>query len=329
MSAERKAHSGYWAHLEERGVYFGLWLMLTSYKILGRFGFSLLLFPVIAYFFLVGRTTRRASIDFLRAVRATPQGQSVVPFEPGWLESFHHHLCFGDAILDKFLAWTGQIGLDSVDFENLEIFEDLRRSGRGGVLIVSHLGNAEVCRALGVHAQDLKMNVLVHTKHAKNFNRLLREQSEQSTVSLIETTEVGPDTAIALRKRVERGEFIVIVGDRTPASLSSRKSIVSFLGRPAPFPQGPFILAALMKCPVQLLFCLKEEGRFRIVFEPFCEEIKLPRTNRGTALDRLVAQYATRLEHHCVRVPFQWFNFFDFWGGADAFAPENTTSEQI
>lgn len=327
MSAEGKGQSGHWARLEERGVYFGLWFMLTSYKLLGRFGFSLLLFPVIAYFFLVGRTARRASIDFLRAVRATRQGQSVVPFRPGWRESFRHHLCFGDAVLDKFLAWTGKIGLDSVDFENLEIFEDLRRSGRGGVLIVSHLGNAEVCRALGVRTQDLKMNVLVHTKHAESFNRLIREQSDQSTVSLIETTDVGPDTAITLRERVEKGEFIVIVGDRTPASLSPRKSIASFLGRPAPFPQGPFILAALMKCPVQLLFCLKDKGRFRIVFEPFSEGIKLPRKNRGEALDQLVAQYATRLEHYCLQVPFQWFNFFDFWGGADALVADNETAE--
>jgi predicted LPLAT superfamily acyltransferase len=313
MTAETPDRAGHWARLEERGVYLGLRCMLLAYRVLGRGGFSLLLYPVIAYFFLAGGAARRASLDYLRAIYAMPQGKGVFPGQPGWRDSFRHFMCFGDAVLDKLLAWTGKIGPESVEFENLEIFEALQNSGGGGVLIASHLGNAEVCRALGARKESLKINVLVHTKHAENFNKLMREQSYQSTVSLIETTEVGPDTAIMLRERVENGEFIVIVGDRTPASLSSRYSFATFLGRTAPFPQGPYILAALMRCPVQLMFCLKQEGRFRIVFEPFSDGIKLPRKNRNEALDGLAALYARRLEHHCLKVPFQWFNFFDFW----------------
>ncbi|MGD1879205.1 MAG: hypothetical protein ACFB13_17090 [Kiloniellaceae bacterium] len=316
MSAEAANRMGHWARLEERGVYLGLRFMLLSYRVLGRGGFSLLLYPVIAYFFLAGRTARRASLDYLRAVYAMPEGKRTLPRQPDWRDSFRHFLCFGEAVLDKLLAWTGKIGPEDVDFENLELFEALQKAGRGGVLITSHLGNAEVCRALGTRKGGAQINVLVHTKHAENFNRLMREQSSQSTVALIETTEVGPDTAIMLRERVEKGEFVVIVGDRTPASLSPRHSFATFLGRPAPFPQGPFILAALMKCPVQLLFCLKRNDRFRIVFEPFSDGIKLPRKNRSEALDELVARFAERLEYHCLAAPFQWFNFFDFWDQA-------------
>lgn len=306
-----RAH--HWAQLEERGVYLGLRAMLFCYQILGRIGFSLLLYPVMTYFFLAGGNARRASLDYLRAVYAQPEGKRRLGTVPGWRQSFAHFMAFGEAILDKLLAWTGRIGLDAVDFENIEIFEELQKSGQGGVLITSHFGNAEVCRALGTRKANLKINVLVHTKHATNFNRLMREQSGQSAVSLIETTEVGPETAIMLRGRVERGEFIVIVGDRTPVSLSGRHSYASFLGRPAPFPQGPYVLASLMKCPVLLLFCFKEEGRFRIVFEPFSQGIKLPRKARAEALESHAAAFARRLEHYCLRQPYQWFNFFDFW----------------
>jgi predicted LPLAT superfamily acyltransferase len=225
-------------------------------------------------------------------------------------------MTFGAAILDKPLAWSGRIGLDSVDFENLEGFEELQRAGCGGLLIASHFGNAEVCRALGTRKAGVKINVLVHTKHAANFNRLMNEEGGQSVVSLIETTEVGPETAIMLRERVEKGEFVVIVGDRTPVGLSSRYSLAPFLGREAPFPQGPYILAALMKCPVQLLFCYREGNRFRIVFEPFSDGIKLPRKSRGEAMDALARRYAERLECYCLKAPYQWFNFFDFWDQA-------------
>src|SRR3546814_450134 len=305
MNENPQGRAGHWAQLEERGVYLGLRLMLMSYRVLGRPGFSLILYPVMVYFFLAGRTARQASMDYLKAVYGLPQGRQILGVPPGWRQSFAHFMAFGEAILDKLLAWTGRIGLDAVDFENLEIFEDLQRAGQGGVLITSHFGNAEVCRALGTRKAGLKINVLVHTKHAANFNRLVREQSGGSSVSLIETTEVGPETAIMLRERVEKGEFIVIVGDRTPVSLSSRYSFAPFLGRQAPFPQGPYILAALMRCPVQLLFCFKEDNRFRIVFEPFSDGIKLPRKERNAALDALAGRFAQRLEQYCLKTPLQ------------------------
>ena len=29
-----------------------------------------------------------------------------------------------------------------------------------------------------------------------------------------------------------------------------------------------------------------------------------------------LTSYAERLEYHCTRTPYQWFNFFDYWGDA-------------
>ena len=166
--------------------------------------------------------------------------------------------------------------------------------------------------------------VLVHTAHSGNFNRLMRSANAATTVSLIQTTEIGPDTAIRLQECIAHGDFVVIAGDRTPVMQSHRVSWAPFLGRPAPFPQGPFILAALLGCPVQLLFCLKERRRYRMVFEGFSEHVSAPRRERGKALDGYVARYAARLEHHAARHPYQWFNFFDFWNQGVTMAPVNT-----
>ncbi|MBT6830410.1 MAG: lipid A biosynthesis acyltransferase [Rhodospirillaceae bacterium] len=314
--------SSHWASLEERGVYFGLKAMLLTYRIMGRFGFSLFLYPVILYFFLVNGTARRASVDFLTHVAAHAEGRKALGRWPVRLRSFRHFLLFGEAILDKLRAWTGGFRFEDIDFENHEAFLALQESGRGGVLIASHLGNAEVSRALGTRIRNLKFTVLVHTKHAENFNKLMREENADSTVSLIQTTEVGPETAILLSQKIAAGEFVVIVGDRTPVGNSSRSIWAPFLGRPAPFPEGPFILAAILKCPVLLIFCLKQNNRFRVIFEPFRDVIDMPRARRRKALEALVANYAQRLEAHCLRDPYQWFNFFDFWNGADRAASD-------
>ena len=322
--AGRPQQAGHWARIEERGVYAGLRMMLWTYRVLGRRGFALLLYPVIGYFFVFGMEARRASRAFLSRVYADPRGRETLCHSPGWRQSFRHFFSFGEAVLDKLAAWAGEIGEEDFVYENRAIFDDLRNSGRGGLLIASHLGNMEVCRALGQLSLGLKLNVLVHTKHAPNFNRLLNRVGPESSVSLIQTTEVDPATAMMLYDRIAQGEFVVIVGDRTPVNQSSRYSWASFLGQPAPFPHGPFILAAILECPVQLIFCLKRADRYHIIFEHFSELIVIPRRKRAEILDHYTSRYAARLEHYCATDPYKWFNFFDFWNQAGTLVPNHT-----
>jgi predicted LPLAT superfamily acyltransferase len=303
----------HWAQIEERGLYLCLRTTLLTYRLFGRLGFALLLYPIIAYYFLVSGSARRASLAFLAHVAAQADGRAALGGAPGWRHAFRHMLCFGEAILDKVVTWTGDIRLDDLDFINHQAFDELCRQGRGGVLIASHLGNVEVCRALGSQQRGFKINVLVHTRHSETFNRLMRDVSAASTISLIQVTQIGPDTAIMLRERIARGEFVVIVGDRTPPGRSARVSWVPFLGRPAPFPEGPFYLAAMLRCPVLLIFCVKHAGRYRMYLEPFCDASDLVRRERGPAIEQWIVRYAARLEDFCLRYPYQWFNFFDFW----------------
>ncbi len=108
-----------------------------------------------------------------------------------------------------------------------------------------------------------------------------------------------------------------MVADRTSVRFRQRSVYADFLGEPAPFPEGPFILAHLLGCPVYLLFCLKLDGRYRIILEPFASPLKLPRASRQAALREAAQRYAERLEHYCLLAPHQWFNFFDFWRQAE------------
>ena len=297
-------------------MYLGLRALLWTYRILGRAAFSMMLYPVISYFFLTNREKRRASRTFLFRVASFERGRSAVGGMPSWRHVYRHFLRFGEATLDKFLAWTGGVDVQDLDMDNEEAFEDLRRNGRGGLLIASHLGNAEVCRAIGTYSKGLRINVLVHTKHAENFNRLMREECPESPVLLLQTTEIGPGTAMMLRARIMRGEFVVIAGDRVPVSGDTWTAEAHFLDVPALFPTGPYILAAILGCPVLLLFCLREGSRYRVVFEEFADRVEFPRRSRQKVIEQLVARYAARLEYHCLRYPYQWFNFYDFWSSS-------------
>lgn len=126
-------------------------------------------------------------------------------------------------------------------------------------------------------------------------------------------TDIGPETAILLKEKLDNGEWVAIVGDRiavTPQRGGDWRVCWSpFMGQPAPFPQGPFILASILRCPVNLIFALRQHGKLHIHCETFADLLLLPRGERQQALQNAIDHYAARLEHYALQSPLDWFNF--------------------
>jgi predicted LPLAT superfamily acyltransferase len=160
---------------------------------------------------------------------------------------------------------------------------------------------------------DIRMTVLVHTKHAPKFNRFLATLNQESQTDLIQVTDVTAGTAIMLSECITRGELVVIAADRIPVSAEPRIVTVPFLGECAPFPVGPYVMAGLLRCPVYLLFCLRLADGFHVFIEPFLETVHLQRVGREATLKNSAALFAARLEHYCRLAPLQWFNYYEFW----------------
>jgi predicted LPLAT superfamily acyltransferase len=224
-----------------------------------------------------------------------------------------HFAAFGESILDKMLLWGGLFRLDSVDLHGGELITAAVARGQGGLLICAHLGNLELCRVLSRQRNDLKLTVLVHTKHAQAFNQMLARLNPESQLNLMQVTELSPATAMVLSERVASGEFVVIAGDRIPVAPNPRVAVADFLGAPAAFPVGPYVLASVVQCPVYLLFSMRQGARSAVYFEAFRDLVRVPRQSREAALAQLAADYAKRLEYHCRQAPLQWFNYYDFW----------------
>jgi len=174
-----------------------------------------------------------------------------------------------------------------------------------------------MCRALINSVPGIHINVLLFTRNAESINRTLQRVNPGAAMEIIQIGDVGPDTAIRLHEKVQRGEWIVIAADRTSPTAMHRVTRVNFLGSPALFPQGPFILAALLECPVYLLFALQQletpDRHYDLYLELFTEQLLLPRRQRDALLVHTIGRYAARLEHYCRLAPLQWFNFFNFW----------------
>jgi len=301
------ARSLHWASINEISFVGGMRLLFWIARVFGRWPFRVVLYPVLIWYVLSKPRPRRASDEYLVRVAGYDHIQT------GWWGVLRHFAAFGESILDKMLLWGGLFRLDRVDLHDGELITEAARQGRGGLVICAHLGNLELCRVLSRQRRDIKMTVLVHTKHAQAFNDMLARLNPESQLNLMQVTEMSPATAILLSERVARGEFVVIAGDRVPVSHNPRVAMADFLGEPAPFPVGPYVLANILQCPVFLLFSIRQGRRYALHFEAFRDVVRIPRQGREAAFQQLADDYARRLEHYCLRAPLQWFNFYDFW----------------
>lgn len=306
----RARPAGHWAGINEVSFVAGMRLLFWIHRRLGAWPFRAVLYPVVGWYVLTKPAARAASLKYLRHLDAQP---NVAGIRSGMNGVLRHFAAFAEAILDKMLLWGGLFPLEQTIFHGQETMTAAIASKRGGVMICSHLGNLELCRVLARRRAGLKINVLVHTKHAQAFNRMLAQLDPDSQLNLMQVSELSPATVMLLSQKVAQGEFVAIAGDRIPVSPNPRVAAVSFLGDVAPFPVGPYVLASVLKCPVYLLFSMRAGTGSAVYFEHFRDAICLPRTGRDQVLAGLAAEYAARLEHFCLQAPLQWFNFYDFW----------------
>ncbi|NOJ97154.1 acyltransferase [Corallococcus coralloides] len=301
--------SRHWAEMGETTFVAGIWILYWIHRLLGRWPFRVCLYPVVLVNWLRRPALRQASRQYLERMQTAT---GALGHTPHWRDSVRHVLMFAETMLDKLLAVSGRYRFESVRTEGREEFYEVAKSGRGGVIVTAHMGCLELCRTMAERRGEVKLNILVHTRHAEQFNRLLKRLNPENGFRLMEVTDMGPATAVALNERVEAGEFVVIAGDRIPVN-ASQTVRVDFLGHPAPFPVGPYVLAALLKCPLYLLGCIHEGDSYTIHFERLFERVVLPRGKREQALTDCAQHYAGRVTALLQRAPYDWFNFFPFW----------------
>jgi predicted LPLAT superfamily acyltransferase len=308
MSAAPASAATHWARIGESTFTFGIWFLYGTYRVFGRWPFRLCLYPVVLTHWLLRPGVRQASMQYLQRLQ---QATGALGHEPTRRDSLRHVSLFAETLLDKLLAVAGRYPFAQVRTQGREELYEYLAQGRGAVIITAHMGCMEMCRAMG-EARGARINVLVHTRHAERFNRLLEKLSPGHGVRLMEVSETDPSFSLRLAERIEAGELVAVAGDRVPVTASQAVD-ARFLGHTAQFPVGPYVLAALLRCPLYLLTSIHEDDTYRIQMERLADAVVLPRGNRAQALAGLAQRYADALTQRLVRSPYDWFNFFPFW----------------
>ena len=305
----------HWASIQEAGTLFGLKLLWGVHKFFGRKAVSILLYPTVLYFLIFRPQSRSASLEFLQTHAKVYPSYWKKP--PTLLNTARHFREFAETVVDKLLAWYVDIDVQNFDVHNPEVIEELMADKRGQLIIGTHMGNLEYCRGFMQRYRDKVINILIYDKHSANYASIMQSLNPDSRLNIFQVDDFEVDTMLKLKNKIDQGEWVFIAGDRIPLTGLSRTVDVSFFQRMAPLPIGPYMLAKALGCPVKLMFAYRDYSikQEKVFFEvvPFAEKIDLSRKNRMNDIQQLAQKFATELEKHCAKVPYQWFNFYSFW----------------
>lgn len=306
--AEKRAAA--WTTQPERSSPRVLRTMRWIAMALGRRVARLLLPPIALYFLAFGGVTTRASADYLR--RALGR-------EPGWRERYRHVHHFASTILDRVYLLQGRFDLFDMHLDGTEHFERALAQEQGAFLVGAHLGSFEAMRVLGQDQRGLQVAMLMYEQNARMINDTLRAIAPHAQMRVIGLGHVG--AMLELRDWLDGGGVAGLLADRTLAASDEDPQRtgthwIDFLGQPAAFSDGPFRLAALLRRPVVFMTALYAgNNRYEIRFAPVADFSQAARGQRQDAVRAALETYVRLLEAHCREMPFNWFNFFDFWTG--------------
>jgi predicted LPLAT superfamily acyltransferase len=274
-----------------------VWISLACGRRLSR----VVLHGIAVYFMLFSPRARRTSRDYLARALGRPAG---------WADLYRQLLAFATTIHDRVYLLNDRFDLFDLEVVGAEQLRAATAAEPGALLIGAHFGSFEVLRAAGREQGGFKVAMLMYEENARMINATLRAINPTAAADIVPLGRI--DSMLEARERLEQGSLVGFLADR---SFGNDTTIAcDFLGEAAPFPLGPFRMAAMLRRPVFFMAGIYlGDNRYRLVFETLADFSQTPRGERDAAVRAAVVAYADVLARHCRQAPYNWFNFFDFW----------------
>ncbi|MEO8153424.1 MAG: acyl-CoA synthetase [Rhizobacter sp.] len=322
--AERSAAS--WAAERERSHIWVLhlirWIALGAGRPLTRW----LLHPIALYFVLANGKARRASLQYLARALGRPARLR---------DAYRHIHRFASTVLDRIYFLQERFDQFDIAITDGERIRAPLQAGEGVMAVGAHLGSFEALRA-DAQQHGERVAMLMYEDNARLINATLAAVAPHASLHTIALGQ--PGAMLSLRHWLDEGGIAGLLADRTLPAQSGRSRTLwfDFLGQPAPFSDGPFRLAAMLRRRMVFVTGLYHGGnRYELRFAELADFQDLPadaRADKREQTDQRVREamqrYVALLDSLCRESPYNWFNFYDFWAAhaatPDPQAPEAT-----
>lgn len=292
-----------WINRPEGGSALGYRLISSFAMLCGRTAARLVLYPITAFYLVRRGPERRAARKYL---------QQVLGREPSLWDVAKQIHCFAAVTLDRVFLLSERFKRFDIRVFGLDVMREQWAKKQGVLVFGSHLGSFDSLRVLAEFRRDVQVRVVLDVEQNPTITAILNTLNPELARSIINARQDGAVTALAIKEALDQTALVTLLVDR--ARPGNQVVAADFLGRPAPFPTGPWQLAAALKVPVVLCFGLYRGGnRYDLHFELFANTVRMERSDRQASLNAIIQRFADRLAHYARSAPYNWFNFYDFW----------------
>lgn len=217
----------------------------------------------------------------------------------------------GQGIIDKVALMSGVETKLSFEFDGEENLRKIAALEKGGILLSAHIGNWDIAGHLFTRLNS-PIHIVLYDGEHEQIKKYLEGVTGKRRVNII-VIKNDLSHIYAINDALSKNELICMHADRFIKGNKTRP--VGFLGEEAPFPVGPFVLAATFKVPVSFVFAVKET---KLHYHLFASEIKdFSTMSREVLIPEMMREYAIEMENKLKRYPEQWFNYYNFWEPAE------------
>ena len=228
-------------------------------------------------------------------------------------QQYHH---FVHVFLDRFLLLEG--AEFATTYEGWEHIVTAARSGRGGIILMSHVGNWEIAahllRHYGKNDPSIKLMLYLGAKHREQIERRQKKSVEKSGIRIVSVPEDGGSAMDILEglKFLREGGLVSLTGDRLWGR-GQKAVTVRFAGGRAEIPEIPYVLAIMSGAPLLVFFGYRTgKGRYHLVTSPPLTVAAASRGERHKAVEAAAQAYADLLAETVRAHPYEWYHFEPF-----------------
>lgn len=296
-------------------------LVLFLLKRIPSFLVHFICYPVAFFYLIFSSRVRKFARGYQKQLKEFTGGK--VPHK---IRAYRQILNFSLCLSEKMEGWLGKVSFDRISLQNDDIDDLVERlkAGKSAILMASHLGNMELMRSMqdyltGLCGRKVPVLIIMDMNMSANFTQTLKEINPDYSENVLDASNFSPDSILLIQEFAEKGALIVAAGDRTSINHREKSLVKSFLGRPAKFPYGVFLIPALVKLPVYFMFGMRSKmsafnPQYNIYIEKSKVDFNCPRAERENRIEECCGEFVEKLQKFCIMYPYQWYNFFNFWG---------------
>lgn len=281
---------------KSRGTVLGHRIFVFTLRVFGvRAAYALLRF-VALYYFLFAWKPVRLQYRYFRRFHHYGPAKAIGAVYANLVQ-------FGQTLIDKVVVMSKEV---ETPFQIIREGEDhigaaLER-GQGVLLISAHVGNWEAAGQL-LNKFNTTVNIVMMDAEHQRLKGYMESVMNERQLNII---PIGDDLShlVAIKQAFARNEIVAMHGDRFVEGQRTHRT--DFMGVPALFPLGPFILAAKFRVPTLFVFCMKESDlRYHFYAYPPEPAVQKP--------EELLRLFVSLLNQKMKAYPKQWYNYYDFW----------------